>query len=195
MVLKKIFPVCCLLLVLLLSSCTPSSNNESSDPVISGSQMTKEEWYDFLLVYEQYWTADGIPGYSYPEVSPETEPAFRIEATNSFDKGCKEVELYLTEQNGKQFCSITDVYVLEKKNSAGEWEFIKFADEHVFWFEGGFTGNSKAIKPNSTKFTLKASDHSLEAFTAGEYRVMKTATCLVNGEERHEIVTGEFTIG
>jgi len=195
---KKIFCAFCLLVALLLCSCATNSTNESnkniSELISEKSQISTEEWYDYVLDFTEYWTADDVPGYSYPEVSPETEPVFTIDAREDFFAGCDSVKLYLSEQNGKQFCYYGDVYILEKKNTDGDWEFIRFKKDHVFYFESSFAGNSNAVKPKSKSFQIFASDHNLENFEAGEYRVTKTAVCLVNGEERQSIVTGEFTI-
>lgn len=195
---KNRFCAFCLLVVISLCSCVANSADESetNDTVLlpAESQISVEETYEYLLDFTEYWTADGIPGYSYPEVSPETEPVFTIDAREEFFAGCQSVKLYLSEQNGKQFCYYGDIYILEKKNSKGEWEFIEFNKDYKFYFESAFAGNSNAVKPKSKSFNIYAKDHGLENFEAGEYRVTKTAVCLVNGEERQSIVTGEFTI-
>lgn len=195
---KNTFCAFCLLVAILLCSCVANNANESEADVSvllsEESQMNTDEWPDYLLEFTTYWTADGIPGYSYPEVSPETEPVFTIDARENFFAGCESVKLYLSEQNGKQFCYYRDIYFLEKKSSSGEWEFIEFENGHLFYFESAFAGNSKGVKPKSHSFQIYAKDHGLENFEAGEYRVTKTAVCLVNGEERQSIVTGEFTI-
>ena len=192
--------VCVLFIVLsvLLCSCAEinadESNTVNSVPLSDDNSCGAEQWPDYLLDFTEYWTADDIPGYSYPEVNPDLEPEYIIEVRDEFSSGCETVKFYLIELNGKQYCYYDDVYILEKKNSEGQWVFVAFEKEHVLHFQSAFNGNTDGEKTNPRTLTIRAKNHGLDGFEAGEYRVTKTAVCLVNGEERQSIVTGEFTI-
>lgn len=196
--LKKRLYAVVLIFAVLMCACGEKNKQGNLDQPsgVSGlSETEKAERYAFLLEFTYYWTADGIPGYSYPELEPELEPEYVIRPRGKINAGCDKIELELVELNGKHFCYYNDIYILERKNSEGDWEFIDYKKDHVLYFESTFAGNLKQVAPNAFSFPLFAESHGLdEGFEPGEYRVTKTAVCLVNGEERQTIVTGEFII-
>lgn len=180
-----------LLATFLLSSCTVGSTNNTSD-IGEASEAGYITDISGVFGFPGYWEPDPEIA-SYPDVNRDKEPEYVLTLDGDIKSGDTAFLSVLTEQNGKNFVSYSNTYLLEKKNDSGEWEMVPFSKEHVFQ-DSYFVGTSKEEGITSLRLTVKATYHGLERFEAGEYRLTRKATCMVNDEERGTTVSLEFTI-
>lgn len=180
-----------ILVACLLASCTVANTNNVSD---IGENSGVEYITDISEVfgYPGYWEPDPEIT-SYPDVNRGKEPEYVLTLDGEIKSGDTSFLSILTEQNGKNFVSYSNTYLLEKKNDSGEWEMVPFSKEHVFQ-DSYFVGTSKEEGTTSLRLTVNAEYHGLECFESGEYRLTRKATCMVGDEERGTAVSLEFTI-
>lgn len=133
--------------------------------------------------------------------NPNADPVFSLIMEKEVLAGDESFKCVIVEQNDKNICTYSYLYLLEKKNGFGEWEPVGYAPEFFERNYGDicavdFFDASVETSPKETRqsLTVYAKHHGVESFAAGEYRITRKVSCKVGEESVCETLSLEFRI-
>ncbi|MBQ5842102.1 MAG: hypothetical protein IIW63_02990 [Clostridia bacterium] len=115
---------------------------------------------------------------------------FSVYPAETVKAGAASARIVFEDKNGNSFAHGSNTYMMEKKLSDGTWDVLRFHDEFGFYDDCCEIFATDDGTPSKSSMGIYAKNHSLNEFSAGEYRV--TLLIITDGGEL--VISGEFVI-